>query len=194
MTEVEVSKLVSMLLVAYPHAKPSAATAQLYETMLADLDYRATERVVIDIIGTSNFFPTIAEVRQAALEAMRGAVRSGGAAYGDVMLAVRRHGRTYGGEPGPTFSDPLIAECVRVWGGSWNTVCDSPDNDPAGRARFIELYDSLAKRERRTAQTTTGLQLQSTPEVNRVDAGRVVSLLGIVGRSVPGTEQVRARK
>jgi len=187
MTDVEVSKLVSMLLIAYPNAKPSAATAQLYEAMLADLDYRATERVVVDIIGTSNFFPTIAEVRQAALEAMRGAVRSGGAAYGEVMLAVRRHGRTYGGEPGPTFADPLIAECIRVWGGSWNTVCDSPENDPAGRARFIELYDSLAKRERRAAQTTPGLQLPSAPEPSMVDAGRVVNLLGSIGRPPRGS-------
>jgi hypothetical protein len=36
---------------------------------------------------------------------------------------------------------------MQIWGG-WADVCASPQDDPGGRARFIELYEQLAHGQR----------------------------------------------
>lgn len=146
MTPSEIDELLMMLVAAYPNMKVTDATTKLYEVTLADLDEGLARRAVIRIITTSKFPPTIAEIREACSLQSAGPVRSGADAYGVLMEAVRRHGRCYG-EPAPEFSDPLIAKCIGVWG-SWNDLCNSPSADPGGRARFIELYDELARAAR----------------------------------------------
>lgn len=183
MMDYESAEVVAMLIAAFPSWKPSHATTLVYQSELEDLDYSVAKASVRHLIRTSRFCPTIAELREAALEATQGVPRSGASAYGDVMAAIRKHGRTYGGEPAPLFEDPLIAECIRIWGGSWNAVCDSPDNDPAGRARFIELYDNLAKRERRLAQVSDGLRLPDGEQPKQLGSN-VVDLLAKVGRTL----------
>lgn len=54
-----------MLIGAFPNAKTSEATSQVYETMLADLDAGLARRAVTRLIGTSKFLPTISEIREA---------------------------------------------------------------------------------------------------------------------------------
>src|SRR5690606_26736715 len=76
--------------------------------------------------------------------------RTGEDAYRVALEAVRRFGRYQA----PRFRDPHITRALGVFGG-WVAFCDSPDVDPAGRARFVELYEEGARRER--ADIASGL-------------------------------------
>ena len=66
--------------------------------------------------------------------------------------AIRMEG-TY--SPQPKFRDAVTEHCVGLMG--WRYLCKS-SNDVADRARFCELYDAVANRdriERRAGQTRT---------------------------------------
>jgi hypothetical protein len=141
----EVSKLVMMLMAAFPASKTNDSTSAVYEEMLLDLDVDLARVAVTRLLVTAKWMPTIAEIRAASTDLRLGPVRDGGEAWKDAMAAARYVGR-YGV---PKIRDPLVREALRMWG-SWQSFCDSPEDDPGGRARFIELYDSLTRRKRDT--------------------------------------------
>lgn len=150
MTKTEVMKLVAVLCAAYPAAKFTAEASSAYERSLADLDYPLANAAVEQIIGSSRWLPTVAEIRERALSLTSGEVRPGGEAWGSVLKAISRRGR--GRVPGVDFEfrDPVVHDAVRALG--WIQLCDS-ENATADRARFVELYDRLAVQHRRQKLT-----------------------------------------
>lgn len=134
----EAAKCVSMLVVAYPTAKISQETIDVYVTMTSDLEFPALERAVARVISTGKFFPTIAELRESARSIVAAPLRSGADAWLDIVEQIRAVG--YCGKP--RFADPVVAEIVRRWG--WVSLCKEGD-DTADRARFIQMYDAIAK-------------------------------------------------
>lgn len=152
MTATESAKVVAMLIAAYPQAQMTRQTSGIYERMLADLDRAVAVAAVERLIGSSRFLPTIAEIRFAAAEVLHGHRRLGGEAWGDVVAEMRRVG-WYGR---PRFADPVVGDVVRMLG--WQGLCSS-GNETADRARFIELYDGLAERNRKETVVSKGLAL-----------------------------------
>jgi hypothetical protein len=152
---IEAAKLVAMLSAAYRDAPISEQTSEVYEAMLADLDFAAGQQAVQRLICSSKWLPTVAEIRAAAADVKHGPVRAGGEAWGDLVEAIRRVG-SY--RPAPTFADPLVTECVKAMG--WRELCLG-SNDAADRAKFVALYDSLAGRER------AGIVAGALPEAPR---------------------------
>jgi hypothetical protein len=142
MTKTEVAKLVALLAAAFPASRWSEASQRVYEDRLADLDVDSASKAVARLIGTAEFMPTIAAIRSATADLRLGPVRPGGDAWGDVQDAVRQVG---GYEPCPDFADPVVARCVDRFG--WRALCFEGDGT-ADRARFIELYDRLAREQR----------------------------------------------
>lgn len=184
MKQSEAAKLVMMLMAAYPHGKATEATSAVYEKMLLDLDYEAASQAVTLLIATNRFLPAVAEIRATATDLRLGPPRTGGEAWADAIAAVRTVGR-YGV---PQWQDPLLGEAMRLWG-SWRDFCNSPEDDPGGRARFIEMYEQLTARQR--ADVVSGIPLpapRSAPQL--VASGpRPVSpttqLATVVGREIP---------
>jgi hypothetical protein len=142
MKAVEAAKIVAWLAAVYRDTKVSPETSAAYESLLADLDYDLAQQAVKRLAQTSKWLPSVAEIRTMATDIERGPVRCGGEAYGDVIDAIRSVG-SY--RPPPEFSDPVVAECVRLM--TWRGLCMG-DNEAADRARFIELYNGLAARRR----------------------------------------------
>ncbi len=142
MTKSEARQLVAVLFAAYQQANIREKTLEVYETMLADLEFHPTQQAIMRLVATSKWLPTIAEIRAMSVDLKFGPQRSGLEAWGDVVAAIRAVG-SYGC---PKFEDPCVAECVRIM--DWRTLCLS-ENDTADRARFVELYDNLQTRERR---------------------------------------------
>lgn len=140
MTKSEAAKLVAMLLASFPNSQVSEKTAEVYEHMLSDLDFGLVQRAVARLVGTEDFLPSIAKIRRTATELQRGPVRPGGDAWGEVLEQTREVG--YCGTP--TFEDSIVEYIVGLWG--WREICLA--EGPADRARFIELYDRLAKERR----------------------------------------------
>jgi hypothetical protein len=151
--ELQIKKLVAVMVAAYPSSKISEESVGVYTRMLADLDYPAANAAVEQLLATSKWMPTVAEIRDRIVSLVTGEIRAGGEAWGSVLKAIRGAGRYR--IPGVDFAffDPVTAECVSAM--SWVELCDS-ENPTADRARFIELYDQLATRHRR-AQLSEGL-------------------------------------
>jgi len=153
MTQAEAAKLVAVLMAAFPANKATTATSQIFERMLADLDYPAANAAIERLLATARFMPTIGEIRETTLALAIGEQKPGGEAWGDVTKAIGRWG--YMRSPGTdfTFADPTTARCVEIMG--WGKLCSS-ENEVADRARFTELYDRLAVQQRRK-QLSEGL-------------------------------------
>lgn len=161
MNQKQVAQMVATMAAAYPYAKVTVETSVAYERMLVDLDHDVAQRAVARLIGTSKFMPTIAEIREAATSLRLGPARTGGEAWIEAIGAVRKVG-IYGV---PIWSEPVLNETMRMWG-SWQSFCRSPEDDPGGRARFIELYEQLVARQR--ADVVSGIALpapQSAPRL-----------------------------
>ena len=62
MTKGEVSKLVAVLMACYPNARVPDGTVVAYENFLEELDREQASRAVANVVRSSKFFPTIAEV------------------------------------------------------------------------------------------------------------------------------------
>jgi len=139
-TKSEAAKLVAMLIASFPSSQVSEKTAEVYEQMLADLDFALAQKSVARLVGSEDFLPSIARIRRTAVELQSGPVRPGGDAWSEVLGQTRRVG--YCGTP--TFQDPIVAHIVASWG--WRELCLA--EGPSDRARFIELYDQLAKERR----------------------------------------------
>lgn len=143
----QVAELVAMLIASFPYSKADAKTSAIYERMLLDLNHAAALDAIEKLIATSRFLPTIAEIRETALAATVGEVKRGGEAWGEVQRLLARYGaRRYDLGWKPPIADPVAAQVVAALG--WVALCDS-ENQVSDRARFIDLYDQIAARDRR---------------------------------------------
>lgn len=152
MTQFQTAKLVAVLLAAYPQALWGDGTPLLYERMLADLDAAVAKAAVEQLIATSRYLPTVAEIRAACVELTVGPRRFGAEAWGEVLTAIGRfgHRRTPGVDF--KFGDTNTTRAVIAFG--WRHLCSS-ENPIADRARFIELYDQLDASTRKDLLTAT---------------------------------------
>lgn len=152
MKQIEAVQLVGVLAAAYPNFPVSEATIQVYAAALGDLETSAAVRAAEELVATSRFFPTVAEIRAAAAERTMG-LPTPEEALGLVLGEVRRCG-IYGR---PRFDCPVVAEAVRVVG--FRNICTS-DNPEALRAHFFRVYGAYRDREIREA-SVGGLSLSS---------------------------------
>ena len=165
MTKSESLKVYAVLIAAFPNANVRNETPDVYATGISDLDYELANGAVRRLLLTSKFMPSIAEIREAALEAQSGQRMNGGEAWGIAKRAMRGQGACKTPGVDFTFRDPIIAQCIRALG--WQELCLS-ENDIADRARFIELYDQLARGERKETQIAHGLALVPNPSTPRL--------------------------
>jgi hypothetical protein len=180
MTRSECAKLVAILIAAYPSARPTSATTEIYERMLIDLDGVVAAAAVERMLATSKFMPSIAEIRAACLDLTLGEGKAGGEAWGEVLRLISSKGayRTPGEDF--VFADQLVAKCVAALG--WKNLCLSEGGaqQAADRARFIELYEKLALGERKR-QTASELpnhkRLEETRETSELSDG-VAAMVG----------------
>lgn len=135
---------------AFPQREVPVSTLALYSRQLVDLDPAAVVDAIERLIRTSRFFPTIAEIREAAVA---GGPTEGLAelAWAEVQREVRRvgdHGAAHlrqfrGGvfiEPErPVFSSPVTVAAVESV--TWKLICHG---DPASvREQFLWTWKNL---------------------------------------------------
>ena len=172
MTKTEAAKLVTRLVGFFPQSQFSEANAEAYESVLVTMDHESTAEAIFRLVTTSKWLPTIAEIRAAAVDIQLGPLKSGVEAWAEVMEETGRVG--YCGRP--SFTDETIRRVVQSMG--WEQLCLS-QNLASDRARFCELYDTWATRDRRDAQA--GAQLP--PAGSRAELPpKVRALLRGVGR------------
>lgn len=122
-----------------------AGLLDIWKQTLSDIDGDLLRLAALKIISTSKWFPSVAELRGAALDISEpNHCRTGIEAWGDVIKAFHNVG-IYSV---PKFNDPVVANVVRLLG--WQALCASEDQT-ADRARFIDGYNSILANRRNDA-------------------------------------------
>lgn len=156
MTHEETLKIMALLTAAYPQANIEEETIQIYIKFLLDLPCEAGQAAALELIASSRWFPAVAELRQAAVEAMpENQIPGPGEAWGEVVGQLRAVG-WYGR---PSFSHPAITKAVKAMG--WRELCMS-ENVVADRAHFLRIYENYQERAKK--------ELWQLPEVQQLRA------------------------
>ncbi len=165
-TTPEITNILKILAAAYPTFGLKTPTSELYLRLLADLPGPLLHLAALDHISRSPYFPTIAELRQAAFDLLKNQPDQpldAHTAWVEVLAAFDRTG--YKGTP--VFSHPLIGESVGAL--DWQALCKS-DNPIADRSHFVQVYQQLLDRyqiERRrlpeVREKLLALNASSTP-------------------------------
>lgn len=162
----EAKSAARMMFRGYPLLKVSEETIALYGETFENMTRARAREIIRRIHATYRERPpNLGQVIEACITQDNGHRLSGEEAYVQLTQAVRRWGRSTGPDDPPPKFDPLVQQALGIWG-SWNQFCDSDEDDMAGRARFIALYDKLAERERleKVVPTKPSHQLVSAPE------------------------------
>lgn len=151
MTRDETEKLVAMAVAGSAQASRMTpgqvdAMIDMWSMTLGDLGYDHACAALVVVAQTSPYLPAVADVRAAALELERGATRTGAEAWGDVQRAMANEGARKSPGVDFAFRDPTVHLVVQSLG--WRELCLS-ENDISDRARFIEAYDQVQRREKR---------------------------------------------
>lgn len=144
MSKLDTLKALSPLQLAYSRDFPEKRM-EFYVEMLKDVQPKILASVVIAIIDTSKFLPTIAEIREKAWEAE--SIVSGDKvldqdeAWGLVQRAIASVG-VYGH---PEFASKPLQETVNNLG--WKDICKTPVEDTGIlRAQFRRAYEMAVQR------------------------------------------------
>ena len=153
MTKPDAIEALAVLTAAYNREIPEQ-TLRIYIKALEDLDRDSLLGATTDLMVTSKFFPTVAELRHRAVE-----ISAGGelppdvyAAWGEVVTAASNQGR----ERRPIWSSPVIGVALDQIGG-YRRVCDS-ELIGVERSHFLKAYDTLVERALREARVPAALQ------------------------------------
>lgn len=146
MNKAQATDLVSILQGAYPRVPFADSTVGVYVMVLADLEFEAAKRAVLELIQTSKWLPTIAEIRERVVES-RADLPPPELAWGEVMAAIRQVGMY----ASPVFECDEIGRAVSAIG--WRSIC-TDENVSSTRARFIDAYRAV--REQRIDEERTG--------------------------------------
>jgi len=143
----------AVLTEAYPNAKLTDERVRLYDGLLSDLGNDALMWAVQACVCESTYFPTIAEIRDAAFTHNHPNIAPAAQAWGDVARSIET------GKPSWTCS--LTDEAVQAIGG-WSLIRQSSQGDLIShRARFIEAHASILKEAKRPK----ALSLKDAPAI-----------------------------
>lgn len=156
MTDVEFATIASAVKAAYPSANimPDKQSKSVWYTMLCDLDYNVCLAALKEHMSTCRFAPSIAELRELCGNITNGQQKDWGAAWEDVLGAIRHKGM-YREKEALEGMDEVTRECVKRLG--FVNICTS-ENIDHDRANFRMIYEQVAKRRAQDAQLPQGLR------------------------------------
>lgn len=161
MNTMEFSTIASAIQAAYPNhtVMPDRQSKEVWYTMLNDLEYKVCLTAIKQIISTSKFPPSIADIREKCTTLTCIQVKDWGDAWQDVLDAIRFSGMYQENEAIARLDD-MTAKCVKRLG--YQNLCTS-ENIVADRANFRMIYEQEAKR------TNTYNQLQQNVKYNMAE-------------------------
>lgn len=154
----------ALLAGAFPQFKDQQM--QVYGIMLNDIPGAVQLEAVKNLLKTSRFLPTIAEIREEASKLAHAAagvrVAPAEAEWEEVYKAIG----AVGPYRKPAFSNPITAQAVKAMG--WRLLCGSDEvMMPALRAQFLKTWkelNAMTKTKRRMERSMNGGLKQLTRE------------------------------
>jgi len=135
MTRAETAKILAVLAASYPKFEVDDLKVQVWHEMLGDLDYVTANMAVKKLILENIFAPSIAEVRNAAMEILNPDVMTAAEAWGEVERAVRTYGYYRETEALASLT-PRVAKVVRQI--SWREICLNEEPGVV-RGQFLKM-------------------------------------------------------
>jgi len=137
----QVAQILKLMAHAYPRYELSPDTIELYARMLSDIPLDALEAGTKEIMANNTFFPSIAELRNKALDIVLNArgIPSPTEAWEEVIRKINE----VGSYNFPEFSHTLIDKSVRSFG--WKRLCQSEQIE-FDRTQFIKTYETYYNR------------------------------------------------
>ena len=112
--------------------------------MFADVEPEEMLLAVQKMIATKPYFPTVAEVRSALAEIRAERIPDAGAAWGEVIAAIREYG---GYEPEKALQSMSPVTRLAVQRIGWKELCMSEDQN-IDRAHFFKIYQAEESRQK----------------------------------------------
>ncbi len=177
MTKQEIGALLALATANFPsmQEKDMRPTANLWSEMLSDIPFDIAKAALIKVLATARFWPTVAEIREAAAEIINPQLPSPIEAWGEVVQAIKIYG-LYRQEEGLNSLSPITKRVVQNIGWREICLCEQPD---IIRGQFRMAYEQYAKREKEEAVLPA--------EVKQLagDRNKVLRLVGRIGRTIP---------
>lgn len=137
---------------AFPNAKISENTVDLYVDFIEPYDYQLTKQAVLCLIKTCTFFPTIAEITSAVEKFNSNRLPETDQAWDEVMCQLSEVGHC----GIPQFTNEDIKMAVKTIG--WMNLCCSTAIG-VERAHFFKVYDAIRNRHQDREINNQVLQL-----------------------------------
>jgi hypothetical protein len=146
MNRKEIINLLGIAAANFPHiqTKELKPTAVLWEKALSDITYDVAEKALLKVLSTSKFFPTIAEIREAATQLTQPQQLDAMEAWGLVVNAIRRYGFYREKEALDSLPEE-IADLVKQF--TWRELCLNENPDTI-RAQFRMAWETRTKRKK----------------------------------------------
>ena len=175
MTHTEIISLVTLATAAYPsaQAKDPEPIVKAWSLMLPDFPYAIARAAVIRVCRSSKFFPSIAEIVEAAqeLDPRHEKLPTAAEAWEEVNRLIQEAGPSRV----PAYSCDTVRRAVRAIG--WSQLCWG-DNPEANRAHFLRIYESMRVKHHETSENEKALQLSGMSDVVKALAGRMNMKVG----------------
>lgn len=150
-----IAGLIGVMSVAYPYYadKVNDKMIALYAKLLEDLPEEALKLAAEKCMTTGKFFPSVADLREAAAQIVTGVdtLPLATEAWGEFCKIIRRLG--YFEEP--VFENPITKKVVEALG--WKQLAYH-DNESVAQAQFHKLYEGYLKREAQEVVKTPALK------------------------------------
>jgi len=145
MNKKEIINLLGIATANFPNMqeRDMKPTAVLWEKALADIPYEVAEKALIKVLSTSKFFPTVSEIREAAVDLTRPRKMDAIEAWELIVQAVRKYG-FYREEEALNSLPDDVAEMARRF--TWRELCLNENPDTL-RAQFRMAWETQSKRE-----------------------------------------------
>lgn len=168
MKDSEIILLVDIAMSSSPYSqnKSPAMIANAWKLMLADIPFPVAQAAVVKVCRASKFFPSIAEIVEAANEIDPRSEKLPTAA--EAWEEVSRLVQTIGPYRAPEYSCETVQRAAKTIG--WYQLCTS-DNPEADRAHFMRIYESMRSKHRENAEMNKALELSGMKEAIMALAG-----------------------
>lgn len=157
MTKKEFATFAMALKTYYPKENllPNEQAMELWYRQLQDIPYQVAETALNKWVALNKWCPTIADIRQIALEVTQGDIPDWSEGWEEVCKAIQRFGYYRPQEAKESLS-PITRQVVERMG--YTHLCMS-ENTTADRANFRVIYEGMVERKQKEAQIPEKLRL-----------------------------------
>ena len=134
---------------------PTPESIELWYRQLIDITYEVMTMALQKWVSLNRWAPTIADLREYALDVNTGAEDDWSEAWYKVLKLISKYG-TYNAEKAIGEMDDISKETVRRIG--FMRICKS-ENIAVERANFRDIYNTLATRKKQDKQIPQSLQI-----------------------------------